>query len=67
MMYHRIPRTITLADGRREPPLTADRTCLNANAHKETTMHFYDDDEITAPIGGGPLGPDPEPITNPNE
>jgi hypothetical protein len=30
-------------------------------------MQHYADDTETAPIGGGDKGPDPAPITNPNE
>lgn len=29
-------------------------------------MHQYNDGE-TAPIKGGPMGPEPTPITNPND
>jgi hypothetical protein len=33
---------------------------------QETTMLAYNDNE-TAPLGGGDKGPDPTPITNPND
>jgi len=29
-------------------------------------MKWYSNDD-TAPLGGGPMGPEPTPITNPNE